>query len=227
MILRRLSLQYLILYRFTVAIFILSGAACNTPVRDAGVDLPPPSEPNYAALLEYAQTHPAEADYTALRMHYTRTSAYQPYGGAELSHNVEMFAALRKNNYPQAIRIAQQILAGNYVSLNAHYAAWRAYSELGDTEKAVYHRIFLDNLLDSIIGSGDGRSMEMAFVTISTEELKAFLGLLGLQTKNQALIQDKNKAYDKLTVRDAISGEEFELYFDISIQLRKAANSSD
>ncbi len=79
----------------------------------------------------------------------------------------------------------------------------------------------LNGLVDSIGHSGDGRSPTTAFVTISTPELRAFLRLTGLEVKKQSLVHEADKAFDLMGVRDPETGEEFELYFDITTQMTK------
>jgi hypothetical protein len=66
-------------------------------------------------------------------------------------------------------------------------------------------------------GDGDGRSMEKAFVVISTDEEYALLSILGLRPGGQSLMQGGGHAYDRLDAVDPKTNQKYEFYFQIDI----------
>jgi len=162
------------------------------------------------------------ADFTKLRLYYTNTAMYKPFGGKEKELMGPMFNAMQKRDYKICLQMAGEILEVNYVSLNAHYAATRCNYGLGAVEEGVFHKYVLDGLVASVGASGTGTSKEDAYVTISPNEMKAFLDLHGLDVRRQKTDRDKRKgrAYRIITVVDETGGRK-EVVFDITSQMSK------
>jgi hypothetical protein len=126
-----------------------------------------------------------------------------------------MFAALKAKEYEQALAPAEQILAKNFVELNAHFVAYVANRELVRTEKATFHKFMFDGLMKSITGSGDGKSAETAFVVISTDEEYVVLNFLGLRPAGQSLINQNGHSYDRMAANDSRANEAVVYFFNI------------
>lgn len=180
------------------------------------------SESAYLEELLKIKAQSEDADFLALRMAFVRTPEYQPYGGAEYTLSGDLFKAMEESEYRHCVEIANQLLRENYTSLNGHYAAMVCNMGLGNEETGMYHRYVLNGLMQSIGNSGDGRSPESAYIAISTPELRAFLRLIGLEINSQALVVEGGKSFDVMGVKYPKSGDEFEMTFDISIQMSKA-----
>ena len=176
----------------------------------------------YQEEIQKIQNRDEAADFTNLRMVYTNTSLYEPFGGKEKLLLDTMFRALQKNDYKVCIDQAEEILESNYASLNAHYAAMNCQYQMGDRETSAYHRYVLDGLVSSISESGDGVSKESAFVVISQLEMKAFLDLKGMQIRKRKLDRDKRRgrAYNVMSVSDS-EGQRRKVIFDVTIQMSK------
>jgi hypothetical protein len=71
-------------------------------------------------------------------------------------------------------------------------------------------------ILDSILGSGDGKTPATAFQVINTTEEYAVLDHFGLEVTTQALLTPPGKSYDLFTAKDK-DGTLHSLYFDISL----------
>lgn len=175
----------------------------------------------YQTLLESIKNQSPEADFLGLRMAYTDTVHYDPYGVVSQSVVEEAFARFDEKDYQGCVRQADIILDKAYISMDGHYLAMVCHLELNNDERANYHQYVLNGLFSSISSGGNGRTFESAYTTISIGELKTFLGMLGLEVKEQGLKFHKGKPYDVMTVMESEIEEEFELYFDISIQLEK------
>jgi uncharacterized protein HemY len=172
------------------------------------------AKPTYEALLERVRKHDQTVDFQALRLAYTETKAYGPYGGDAASQK-NLFASLKANEYDKALESATTILAGNYLDIIGHFGSFVAHRELGHAELAAYHRFVYEGLLNSIKNSGDGKSMETAFVVISTDEEYALFNYLGLRPTGQALVKEKGHNFDKMTALDPKTNQSVVYYFNI------------
>jgi Domain of unknown function (DUF4919) len=118
-------------------------------------------KPAFDALLAKVKRSDPKADFQQLRMAFTRTSDYKPYDTDANKIHEQMRNALQKQDYEQAIQLAEKVLKTKYVDLHAHLVAYRAYSELNKGEQAKYHRYVYDGLLESILKSANARIRSM------------------------------------------------------------------
>jgi hypothetical protein len=175
---------------------------------------PATAKPTYAALLERATQSDATVDFKELRMAFTETPDYSPYGGDREARR-NMFAALNAKEYEQALEPAGKILAKNYVDLNAHFVSYVANRELGRTERATFHKFMFDGLMKSITGHGDGKTPETAFVVISTDEEYVLFNFLGLRPAGQSLVNQDGHSYDRMAANDPKTNESLVYFFNI------------
>jgi Domain of unknown function (DUF4919) len=175
-----------------------------------------PSAERYAELLQKLKKGERGVDFTELRMSYTETREYSPYDGDREARKA-MFAALSGGKWDEALEQSAKILEKNYVDINGHFGALAANTRKGDAAKADFHKYVFEGLLDSVRGAGDGRSMEKAFVVISTDEEYALLNVLGLRPTSQALMNSGGHSYDKLAAVDPETKQTYEFYFQIDI----------
>jgi hypothetical protein len=180
----------------------------------AGLAQKPPEKVSYDVLLERVKKQDPAVNFQELRLAYTETKQYSPYGGDRETRKA-MFAALSGKQYDQALISSEKILAANYLDINAHFGAYVANRELGKTDKSDYHKNIFQKLLKSISESGDGKTMATAFVVISTDEEYAWFNFMGVRPTAQALIEEKSHHYDKMTVTDPKSEQNAVYYFNI------------
>jgi hypothetical protein len=175
----------------------------------------PPSEAKkkYEAQLEKAKNGEGEVDYGALRFAFFETEDYNALSG--MIDYRTLWVAVRQQNWPEAAKQAEIVLAKNYVDINAHLVAHIAYRQQGDAEKAKLHRRWADGLLASVKAGGDGKSPATAWHVISTSEEYAVFRSMNLRPVGQALIGDKEgHSYDEMRVIDPQNAE-FKLYFNV------------
>ncbi|MDX6385368.1 MAG: hypothetical protein QOK48_2941 [Blastocatellia bacterium] len=175
---------------------------------------PATAKPTYAALLERAKKSDATVDFKELRMAFTESPDYSPYGGDREARR-NMFASLNAKEYEQALEPAGKILAKNYVDLNAHFVSYVANRELGRTERATFHKFMFDGLMKSITGHGDGKTPETAFVVISTDEEYVLFNFLGLRPAGQSLVNQDGHSYDRMAANDPKTNESLVYFFNI------------
>ncbi|MEO7971048.1 MAG: DUF4919 domain-containing protein [bacterium] len=193
-------------------------------LQAAGLAQKPPAKVSYDVLLERVKQEDAAVNFQELRLAYTETKQYSPYGGDRETRKA-MFAALKDKQYDQALSSSEKILAANYLDINAHFSAYVANRELGHADKADYHKNIFQKLLKSISDSGDGKTMETAFVVISTDEEYALFNYMGVRPTAQALIEDKSHHYDKMTVTDPETQQRATYYFNIDKPFNWLGNS--
>jgi hypothetical protein len=101
----------------------------------------------YALVKKLKTTHDVAIDYNTLRTAYTLTPDYQPYGAEVYKTREPAKDALGKNDYKEALRLAESILEKTYVDLDAHLIARLAYRGLNNTLMYGFHTASLEALL--------------------------------------------------------------------------------
>ena len=184
----------------------------------------PPVKVSYESLLEKVKKQDPAVNFKDLRIAFTETKEYSPYGG-DSDNSKAMFAALKAEEFEKALTASEKALASNFLDINAHFVSFAANKRLGLSEKANYHRYVFENLLKSIRDGGDGKTMETAFLVISTDEEYALFSFMGLQPAGQALIEDKGHHYDKMTATDPKTNQSSVYYFNIDKPFNWLGNS--
>jgi hypothetical protein len=186
---------------------------------------PAPPAPSYEALLAELKGGKTDIDFYALRMAYTATKDYEPYGSADEETRKAMFTALSDKDYAEAQKQAQKALAKDYLDARAHAVAGIAAEHLGDKEQAGFHRAVALGLIRSIFHAGDGHTLETAGEVISTDEEYAYFELAGYRPKDQALVHQGGHSYDKMVVVDSDSQQEVTFYFLIDKPMQHLEDS--
>jgi hypothetical protein len=176
------------------------------------------NKPKYEALLERVKAGDTTVSFKDLRMAYTESQGYAPYGG-DSEGRKSMLAALNDKSNDKALEHAGTILKQNYVDITAHLVSSVAYNELKNSERAKYHRGIADGLIQSILKSGDGKSLETAYVVIATDEEYTLFNALGLRAVSQSLVHDKGHSYDKMDAIDRKTNQTTTFYFNVDIPL--------
>ena len=194
-----------------VLVSVVAFSSTQDPPKNSAQDSPKRS---FAALLERAKKSDATLDFKELRMAYTETADYSPYGG-ERETRKKMFASLNAREFDAAVESAEKILAKNYVEINAHFVAYVAHRESGRAEKATFHKFMFDGLVKSITGSGDGKTAETAYVVITTDEEYTLFNILGLRPAGQSLITQNGHSFDRMTATNPKTNETVVYFFNI------------
>jgi hypothetical protein len=155
-------------------------------------------------------------NYFALRMAYTKTNNYDPYGLEIKNKYTGIENHFDKGQFDEGLKIAEEIIADHYVEAKAHLYAGFAWKMKGNPENEEYQNDIYTNLLNSVFTSGDGRKPETAFISISSEEEYLFLYWVSLNSENQELIYKDNFGFDLIHCEEAETGDKFDVYFNIS-----------
>jgi len=194
-----------------VLVSVVAFSSAQDPPKNSSQESP---QRSFAVLLERAKKSDPTLDFKELRMAYTKTTDYSPYGG-DRDTRQKMFAALNAKEFDRAVESAEKILAKNFVEINAHFVAYLAHRESGRTEKATFHKFMFDGLVKSITGSGDGKMAETAFVVITTDEEYTLFNVLGLRPAGQALITQNGHSFDRMTATNPKTNETAVYFFNI------------
>jgi hypothetical protein len=156
--------------------------------------------------------------------------ALQPYYNPTISRNDDSARSLRNTlnspnpDFKRVNDLANFVLRLDPFSIDAIYILGVSYEILGDEKNMNIYIDKFTKLVQTIIGSGDGKTPESAYTVISISDEYAFLNALGLKYKSQALIQANGKPYDHITVeKDEELGIE-SLYFNIELFFGKGLN---
>ncbi|QKX18018.1 DUF4919 domain-containing protein [Microbulbifer sp. YPW1] len=201
-------------------------AACSgTVTQDTDSDgaLRQQNQSEYRQLLREAYQLSFTLDFDRLRKAYVQSPEYNPYGGMKLEGLPEAYSSVEQADFDNCLHNVDRVLKTNYMSLEAHMIGVVCSGQAGEFEREDQHRYMVEGLMTSIENSGDGKSQESAFLTISTSELRGFVRLKGLQVLDQSIVYDKQGIYDKMQVRDPESGEEYPLFFDVSQQFARGS----
>ncbi len=197
---------------------------CVLLLPAVGIAQQPLAKVSYEALLERVKKQDPAVNFKELRLAYTESSGYNPYGGDREARKT-MLSALKAKEFDKALESSNDILKANYLDLVAHFAALTAERELGNTDKSEYHKYVMQGLLKSISNSGDGKSMETAFVVISIDEEYALFNFMGLPVTAQTLVGDNGHHYDKMTAVDPKTDQSSTYYFNIDKPFNWLGNS--
>ena len=126
----------------------------------------------------------------------------------------KMGALIRDGKPGEAANLGRGWLEQCPVDIRVHHLTYIALTESGEPEEGRLHRDWAKGLLDSVLATGDGRTPENAFVTISVGEGYALLYLLRLQLVGRTTVKDEvgRPVGDVLIVKDR-EGDEFPLHF--------------
>ncbi len=199
-----------------IALLICFAAAVSVHAQSSQTESKPEKSqtPTYADLSAKLKNGDTKIDFLALRMAYTETKEYSPYGTGS-DETRPMFKAFGDKKYKDALKLADKILKENYVEMNAHYISSLANDALGDKEKAAFHKAVFLGLINSIIGGKDGKSAKTAYEVISVPEEFVVVNTLGWQRGDQALATEDGHKFDVLTVKNPKTNETVKMYFNI------------
>ena len=133
-------------------------------------------------------------------MAYVASPKYEPYGAARLLV-VQMKKAFTAGDCPAAMAHAKEIFEVNLVQIDAHYVTAVCQRKAGNEEEARREHAMLMGLVKSVLGSGDGKSPETAFVVIAIEEEYSVLATFSLTLVSQALVNLGASAFDRMQVK--------------------------
>lgn len=193
-------------------------ASCHSAQTPAIAPLPTPAG-TFADYLARARANDTLLDFQALRLSYTTTPMYDPYGQRDRDRQNSLFAALDRDSVAAAAMWADSLLAENPVTPEGHAAAAYVAKLMNDPTRAAHHRWMAWGLMRSIEQSGQG-TKSSPFVVIAVYEEYALARFLELERSGrQSLGVCGTRACDNVGFKVPATGRDTTLYFDISIPM--------
>lgn len=175
---------------------------------------------NYEKSLKQIKAGDLQVDYKALRLDCA-ASKYSCEADPDVIKKAITF--LKDKKFDEALKEINKALDVVFVDIDLHYYAFIANTELGNKDKAEFHKAIIRGLLDSIQENKHGKSEEDAFVVINVHEEYVFLGFSKMRVKEQALNGKDGHSYDVMTCVDTSGDSEKEIvvYFNADIPINK------
>lgn len=180
-------------------------ATTKKPVNAAAVK-------EYEELVKKVKSGDLKVDFARLRMVYTDTPDYSPYGGSEERN--AMAKAYRAGEYKKAVDAAQEMLKKNFPDLLAHQILALSYDKLDKAKEAEFHSAVLDAMLEAIL-KNDGLTAKTGIVAIGISEQYFIMSWLGYERQSKALVQDNGSVFDVHTAYNEKTKDTRKFYFNI------------
>ena len=196
---------------FTILLIVFVPAAYSQGPRHAT-----PDQGVYDIIALKLKAGDTKIDFRALRVAYADSKEALAAGSSHLTRRA-MNTALLNRQFDETIRIGLDILRTVYISPDTHAAVSSAYRELGDTQKAEFHKTIYLGLINSIITAGDGKAPETAYHVVTTEEEYALLRALGLSVWGQEIVNHGGRWYETLSATNTKTNQTMKVWFNIDI----------
>jgi hypothetical protein len=170
---------------------------------------------NYENALQQLKSGDFKIDFKALRMNcaYSRRSCE-----ADSDDKKKIMSLLSEKKFDEALKEVNQELDDDvFVDIDLHFMSFIANSELGNKEKAEFHKAVIGGLLDSIQENKRGQSESDAFVVINVHEEYVFLRFNNMKVTKQSLIQKNDHSYDLIVCTDVDDKKTIKVYFNVDI----------
>jgi hypothetical protein len=199
-----------------------SRAGAPEPRATAYIVPYPRAEANaiYADLSRKLRAGDTSLDFTVLRLAYADSSSYRP--SVQCGDRQAMFRALHEKRYRDALQAGEEMLDRCPLDLDAHLAVAVSSGELGNPGQAAFHRRIIEGLVQSILASGDGKSLKSAMTVIDVQEEYVALDALGLQPRGQGLLRKSGRYFDEVQTLDPRTNTSGVLYFNLDRPMRWA-----
>lgn len=117
--------------------------------------------------------------------------------------------------WKKALKLADSLLNNYPVCLMGHVEMCHAYNSLQDTMKAKQHKIIYERLGNMILKTGDGKSMETAYIVTGLKDVEVLTQIQRMRIKKRIIKRKQKHTYEIVTVFKNF--EQFDLYFDTSL----------
>lgn len=119
-------------------------------------------------------------------------------------------------DFHKVLGYTKQILTDLPFNIEQIYITGIAYDRLGVQDSSKIWLYKYNKLIQTIMSSGDGKTIKTAFVVTKISDEYSILNALGLQFKKQELVNRKQRSCDLISVAENEYGIN-ELYFDVSL----------
>jgi hypothetical protein len=181
------------------------------------------SKSNYEDLVARAEAGDTALDYTALRMAYARTDNYDPYAKEIRPLYTVAVVMSGKNDCITATAAARQVLKIDYTFIQMHLLVGDCLKTFGDGRGAAREAAIAQGLSASLLASGDGKSLQTAYVVVTLAEESFVLVPLGITKQRHTAVGGDGHFYDRVAGVDKITSEPREVFFTADVILAGTA----
>ena len=168
----------------------------------------------YKELVTKLKAGDTKIDFKAIRI-ASLDSEEKDAGEADKELRRKATEALNAKKFKEAMKAGEEALKGGYLDIDTHLIMALAARGAGDKAKFEFHQAVYVGLINSILGSGDGKSTKTAYVVINVGEEYSVLTALELKRGSQAVLDEGGHKYDVLTATDPKTNESEKVYFNI------------
>jgi hypothetical protein len=159
----------------------------------------PAATASYEKALQQLKSGDLKIDFNTLRIDCA-ASKYECQADPD---DIKLISSLLNDKkFDQAMKKVNQLLEKVFVDGELHYMAFIADSELGNREKAEFHKAVIRGLLNSIQENKHGQSERDAFKVINVHEEYTFLRFSNMQVTKQSVSDTDGHTYDIMICRD-------------------------
>lgn len=163
-------------------------------------------------LAKTAAAKPTQADFAALRTAYVESDAYRP--AKHIMQSKLMQITDRAQGFEEVAATCQDILTGNPMDLEARLMLAFAQEKLGENAAAANSTAFANAMLDAILATGDGKSMDTAFQVVAEAEVWTIMKVFEMRTAGHTRHQATDHTIDVFTGK--IGEREVEMFFNVT-----------
>ncbi|MFC4698730.1 DUF4919 domain-containing protein [Glaciecola siphonariae] len=206
---------------FLICVLLLTACASQNP--SSPVLNYEKADKDYLALKQTIVNRVADSTtFDRIWLTYSLSSFYNPTDDLEPSTKLLTETYISEGNYAACIEAAQRLLEVNYTSLTGHFAMAECSRLMGDARQSDFHTWVLDNLIEAIWRTGDGRAPGTAFLINSTHDLYAFIQLHQLVAVGQDLVYEQGMPVQKILVQTPENMRSSTWYFNATPQFRRS-----
>lgn len=167
---------------------------------------------DYQDLLDKLKKGDTSIDFVKLRLAYTETEDYSPYGGSD--ERAKIMKALGDKKYKDVLKATEKMLETNYVDLHSHYAATIANKELKKEKEASFHQAVFKGLMEAVF-INDGLTAKTGIISLGISEQYFIMGYLGFERQGKSLVNENGSMFDLHTAYNSKTKETRKFYFNI------------
>lgn len=154
-----------------------------------------------------------KVDFAELRNTYAKREDFEKRCVLS-SPKVAWGKAMEAGEFGKAYEIASTWLNQCPIDASAHMWAFGALKQLGEVEKAEEHKRWYWGIIDSILKTGDGKSPETAYVTISISEEYKVLQYFRLKPVEQSVVNGSPTVDKFIAAPTNGNGNNVSIYFN-------------
>lgn len=144
---------------------------------------------------------------------FSLTPFYKPYLWMDVENRI--VAKNDERQFQKAKELADSLTNMCPVSLMAHEELSYCSAKLKDTVGMYYHKKIYEQLLDVVLHSGDGLTLETSYKIIGFKDISVITQVKGMQVTERKKVKKGDKYYEKVTA--FYKYEKQTIWFDITL----------